>query len=230
MRNDVKCQQCDAIGDRSGCVNCGEYLGDMLGRIPDIIEELETAMARTGSSWKGGYSGGRSAERGLPYDERAGHALSKLRDIVLAWYQRLGFRCVPSPFLTGGASWAAVCLSRGLETIRWSPYFGELYADVWWALSGAWKVIGREDSAEKVAISQADLWAARDAVLTATEISQALPSFHGKPVTPARVRGLAARGRIQPVGNQPVGHARTVPTYHLGTVMDAMAPDLGVTA
>lgn len=188
-----------------------------------VIDELETDMTRRGSSWPT-FNGGRSAERGLPFDERAGDALSWLTTTVTGWYGRIYRGQCPD------AATAAEVMAGSLTTVRWSPWFGEIYAALWGALSTAWDVLERPVEARRG--SQVDGWlsAAREAVVTPAEASRAVPEYLGRPVTPARIRGLAARGRVVAVGTRAIGPHRTVATYQLGSLLDAMACELGVTA
>lgn len=62
-----------------------------------------------------------------------------------------------------------------------------------------------------------------DQQLTATEMSQALPSWLAKPITPAMIRSWAHRGRIEQRGHRQIGPTKTAPLYRVGDVLDVLA-------
>jgi hypothetical protein len=63
---------------------------------------------------------------------------------------------------------------------------------------------------------------AGDQLLSATEISRALPGLLGRPVTAAQVRGLAHRGRLAQYEPHPLD-VRCSPRYRVGEVADVIA-------
>lgn len=66
------------------------------------------------------------------------------------------------------------------------------------------------------------LEAIEDEQLTATEISQALPSWLDRPVTPAMIRGWVHRGRLTAVNQRWIGPRKAAAVYRVGDVLSVL--------
>jgi hypothetical protein len=166
-------------------------------------------------------------------------------------------RTVSPVALASPAAVAALSLSDGLAVLRRSTEFVEVFQDVRDALRAAQRAIdiphvvyaggcpecgkpmymgvGNEmvtcagcETRCLVADQLEMVEGARDAHLTATEMSRALPTWQGRTLTASMIRGYALRGSLVSTGVRQVGTARRIPVYRLGDLLDLLyASDMG---
>lgn len=207
--------------------------------------DLEVTVTR--QARMGGSLGRRGQNSPLPYSERASEAGARLTATLGRWataiatqegvmldlsLQRVNvarlpgtgeFEPIPRPVSRLTASLAARWLGRHPAAIRRCPDAGDLHDEVVEAIGNGYQVVDRPGGEMVSLIEQ--MWsmqAARQKCLTATEMSRALPTWNGRSVTPAMIRGYATRGRLRQRGWRRAGPRRRVPTYQVGEFLDLL--------
>lgn len=100
------------------CARHTDQLADDLAAVPDLIDDLDAAVARQTAS--GPRYGGRSAEKPLPYDQRASLAQDALTTTLRAWLIALHPGAVPGPAHTRPRCDHGSCMQ-----IRWRAWPGD---------------------------------------------------------------------------------------------------------
>lgn len=143
----IGCHVCGApCGDDGGlCRTHSQRLASDLETVAELLVELETSISRQNRGRRDG-SGGKSAERPLPYDPRCSGVHLDVTTTISAWCveisrrgedERDPLRAVDPHDHAGTAAW----LARNLDRLRHHPDAGQGYDEITDAVAQGWRAV-----------------------------------------------------------------------------------------
>ena len=115
-----QCPRCGGrITDGTLCTTCLDALTRNLDQLPDLLDELDTQLARL--SARGAGNGSRAAERPLMFDLAAGEVHDMVRTVLTGWTRDLLERGIRMPATTDDRALA--------EHLRWADWRNHPAAD-----------------------------------------------------------------------------------------------------